>query len=110
MSRLDLSNARQRDYFNTLFMVFQINDEEFTDIFMFNSLTSYELLEFRQLAMQVLVNCLSCFTQNIQNQILNIIWKKLQSPNKKLQETAYLCLINSNAKLFIETTMVNLVL
>lgn len=75
---------------------------------MLKCLTSNQLLEFHQLAMHVLVNCLSFLTPNKQKQIFHIILFTLQSPNKKLQETAYTCLRNScNTKLYMDREMVN---
>lgn len=106
----DFSNKRHRYYFNILYTVCQGNDVHISNINMLKSLKSNQLLEFRQLAMHVLVNSLSYLTLDKQKKIFHVLLCTLQSPNENLQETAYTCLKNViNTKLYIDIAMVNLV-
>lgn len=76
---------------------------------MFKCLTSTQLFEFRQTAMQVLVHC-SSFMPNSDNiLIFEIFLNALLSSDIKMQEIVYRCLESRCVNLMIEIKMVKLI-
>lgn len=83
------------------------NYNEIKKIKMLKKLTSNQLFEFREVAMQVLVNCLTFLTQTKKKKVFKIVLKSLRSSDLKRQETAYQCLKSRHTKLFVPKSMVN---
>lgn len=74
---------------------------------MIKCLSFDELIEFRQTAMQVLVNCLNFLKQQDKIKVFRIILNELKSSDLKSQEAAYQCLKSSNLKMLLQLNMVN---
>lgn len=66
---------------------------------MFQHLTTKQLSEFQETAMQVLVNCLAFLKRPKKIEVFKVCLDALRSPNIELQEIAYQCLKSSSNKL-----------
>jgi len=82
------------------------DNKEINSIKMFKCLTSTQLFEFRQTAMEVLVHC-STFMANSDNiLIFEIFLNALMSSDFKMQEMVYRCLESRSINMIIELKMV----
>lgn len=82
------------------------DNKEINSIKMFKCLTSTQLFEFRQTAMEVLVHS-STFMANSDNiLIFEIFLNALMSSDFKMQEIVYQCLESRSINMIIELKMV----
>lgn len=94
-------------YFDSLCDVCEDTIEQLKEYKMFKCLTSNQIIEFRQTALQVLVNCLSISKRSIKKEIFSILLNALKSPNLELQETTYQRLKCANYNQFVPIKMVS---
>lgn len=73
---------------------------------MFKYLTSQQLFEFRQTAIEVLINSLHLLGSSEKTKVSYILFNVLKSHDHKLQETTYNCLKSHGSKLLLQIKMV----
>lgn len=106
---LDFSNKKHKFYFNTLCIVCKNKNKQIKKMKMFKDLTSYQLYDFRQTAMNVIVNSFNFLTKQKRIKVSYIIFNILRGSDLKLQEITYQYLKSSSSKLLLERKMVNLI-
>ncbi|XP_029341770.1 transformation/transcription domain-associated protein isoform X2 [Acyrthosiphon pisum] len=105
--QFDILNKINLFYFNIINIVCKGDNKEISSIKMLECLTSTQLFEFRQTAMEVLVHC-SSFMENSDNiLIFEIFLNALMSSDIKMQEIVYQCLKSRSINLIIELKMVD---
>lgn len=105
--QFDLLNKINLFYFNMINIVCKGDSKEISSIKMFKCLTSTQLFEFRQTAMEVLVHCSSFMANSDNILIFEIFLNALMSSDIKMQEIVYRCLESRSINLIIELKMVD---
>ncbi|XP_025202207.1 transcription-associated protein 1-like [Melanaphis sacchari] len=107
LEQFDILNKVNVFYFNMINIVCKGDSKEMSSIKMFKCLSSTQLFEFRQVAMQVLVHCSSFMTNSDNILIFEIFLNALMSSDIKMQEIVYQCLESRSINLIIELKMVD---
>jgi hypothetical protein len=104
---IDLSKTTHKYYFDILCTICSDSIKRVSKNNMIKCLTFDELVEYRQTALQVLVNCLHFLKQQDKIKVFRILLNELKSSNLKVQEAAYQCLKSCNSKMLLQLNMVN---
>lgn len=103
---LDFSIKEHQYYFNVLCTVCRDKDKEIKKKKIFKSLTTQQLFEFRQTAIQVLIKCVDFLTQQEKIKVFRILFDALRNPEITIREKVYNCLKSCDLSLVLEMRMV----